>query len=258
MPRDPKLRFTDRVDAYSRYRPTYPQEVFDLLKSRCGLETPRRVADVGSGTGILTRPFLERGHTVFAVEPNKAMRRAAERTLAGSDSFYSVDGAAEATSLPDDSIHLIVSGQAFHWFDLDQAHREFGRILKPGGWVAILWNDRRKTSTPFLRGYEELLIRHGTDYQQVDHTRLGHEELATFFGTTHFETSRFGNHQRLDFDGLRGRLESSSYVPTSGASGYEPMIAHLRILFDAHSSAGTVTIDYDTLLYCGQLGAELS
>jgi len=254
--RDPKSRFTERVDAYLRYRPSYPREVFDLLESECSLDTQRSVADIGSGTGILSRLFLERGHRVFAVEPNQAMRQAAEGLLAGFDAFVSVDGTAERTSLAPESVNLIASGQAFHWFDLAAAREEFNRILQPRGCVAILWNDRRKSSTPLLEAYDQLLLEHGTDYELVDHTRVSLDELAAFFGPRGFDSARFDNQQVLDLDGLQGRLESSSYVPRAGRPGHQPMIDNLHDLFATHQTGGTVSIDYDTHVFYGQLSPE--
>lgn len=253
MPRDSKGRFTDRVEAYQRYRPSYPPEVLDLLDSECGLDTPQTLADIGSGTGILTRLLLERGHSVFGVEPNHAMRTAAEGRLSRWANFTSVDGTAEQTSLGDGSVHLIASGQAFHWFDLARTRREFCRILQPGGWLAILWNDRRKTSTPFLAAYEDLMLQHGSDYELVDHTRVSDTDLSTFFGPRGFDTVSFDNCQILDFAGLQGRLESSSYVPRSGTPGHAPMIDELETLFEIHSTDGTVRIDYDTVVFYGHL-----
>jgi SAM-dependent methyltransferase len=253
LPRDPQQRFTDRVDAYVRFRPSYPPAVLDLLASECGLDSPRVVADIGSGTGILTRLLLEQGHTVHAVEPNLAMRQAAESSLAEFDSFHSVDGSAEKTTLADDSIHLVASAQAFHWFDRAESRTEFQRILRPGGRVAILWNDRRKSNTPFLRAYEELLLKHGIDYELVDHSRIGQQELTTFFGPWGFTAARFDNHQILDFEALQGRTESSSYMPRSGTPGHPSMLRAIEELFETHNEDGTVSLDYDTLVFYGRL-----
>jgi len=253
---DPTTRFSDRVDAYVRYRPSYPHEIFELLEAQCGLDSPRSVADIGSGTGILTRLFLERGHAVHGVEPNRSMRIAAERLLAGFKGFTSVEGTAESTTLATDSVHLIATAQAFHWFDRVVARREFERLLKPDGWVAIVWNDRRKSSTPFLQAYEGLLLNHGTDYHEVDHTRVGHADLLAFFGPQGYQEAHFDNHQVLDFESLQGRLESSSYAPQVGTPGYQPMIEDLRHLFDTHNADGLVSLDYDTRVYYGQLGTQ--
>jgi SAM-dependent methyltransferase len=251
--RDPTTRFTDRVEAYLRYRPSYPTELLDLLESVCGLGSPLPIADIGSGTGILTRLFLKRGHQVIGVEPNRAMRLAAERSLSEFESFTSVEGTAENTTLADDCVHSIVSAQAFHWFHRGNSRTEFGRILCPSGWVAIVWNDRRKSTTPFLRAFETLLLRHGTDYELVDHTRVSQQEMTEFFGPAGFSAARFDNHQVLDYEGLQGRLESSSYTPQAGTAAHGSMIEDLQRLFETHHSAGTVSLDYDTLVYYGQL-----
>lgn len=253
MTPDPTTRFSDRVEAYLRYRPSYPSELPELLEVECGLGTSQPIADIGSGTGILTRLLLGRGHLVWGVEPNRAMRQAAEHSLARFERFTSVHGTAENTTLAEDRVNLIVSAQAFHWFHRDKCRREFRRILRPDGFVAILWNDRRKSTTPFLRAYESLLQRHGTDYELVDHTRIGQEELASFFGPDGFSAARFDNHQILDHKGLKGRIESSSYVPLTGSPGYLPMLDAITALFDDHHTDGTVSLDYDTLVYYGQL-----
>src|SRR5262245_17011202 len=132
---DSTTRFSTRVENYVKYRPGYPPAVVDLLRRECPLSDASVVVDVGSGTGILTELFLKYGHPVFAVEPNEEMRKAAERLLGDRAGFHSIVGTAEATTLPDCSVDLISAGQAFHWFDRERAHREFVRILKPGGWV---------------------------------------------------------------------------------------------------------------------------
>ena len=168
---DPTQRFSSRVDNYTRYRPTYPPAVIELLRDECGLTSSSVVADIASGTGIFTCMLLEDGNRVFGVEPNAEMRRAGEKDLAAYPNFTSVDGTAEATTLAAHSIDIVTAAQAAHWFRLDAARQEFVRILKPGGWAVLLWNQRRTGSTPFLRGYEQLLLTYGTDYQDVRHER---------------------------------------------------------------------------------------
>ena len=138
----PTERFTTRAEDYARHRPSYPPGALDLLAARCGLTAAACVADLGSGTGILTGLLLERGAEVFAVEPNDAMRTYAEAQLTGRPGFHSVPGSAEATTLPPASIDLLVAGQAFHWFNLAPARAELLRILRPGRWAALLWNER--------------------------------------------------------------------------------------------------------------------
>lgn len=248
--RDPTRRFSDRVDLYVRYRPGYPEALLRALVDEVGLGASWTVADVGSGTGISSKLLLRTGCTVHAVEPNREMRAAAEEALAGEPGFHSVAGRAEETGLPDEHIDLVTAGQAFHWFDRERARSEWLRILRPGGLVALFWNSRRTESTPFLRAYEDLLRRYGTDYERVDHAQIDDAVLERFFGGP-FETRIFDNAQEFDFEGLRGRLLSSSYAPGPGHPDHEPMLRALREIFDEHQENGRVRWEYDTRLYWG-------
>jgi SAM-dependent methyltransferase len=250
---DPTLRFSSRVENYIKYRPSYPAAVVDLLKAVCGLTGESVVADIGSGAGILTELFLRNGNPVFGVEPNPEMRAAGERLLRRFPRFTSVAGTAEATTLPDQSVDFITAGQSFHWFDKRRARREWQRILRSEGWVVLIWNERRTESSPFLAAYDELLRRFGTDYEKVNHTQITDEILAPFFGSAGARREVFPNAQRFDFDGLTGRLLSSSYVPEPGHPSYAPMMASLRAIYDAYQVEGCVTFDYDTNVYYGQL-----
>jgi SAM-dependent methyltransferase len=250
---DPTKRFSSRVENYVKYRPGYPGAVIDTLRAECGLSPDSIVADVGSGTGILTELFLRNGSTVYGIEPNREMREAGERLLAGYPRFTSVDARAEATTLPDRCADFLVAAQAFHWFDRTAARAEFLRILKPRGWVVLLWNERLTDSTPFLREYEALLHRHAIDYAKVDHRRIDDEVLAAFFGAAGYRSHTFPNRQVFDYDGLCGRLLSSSYVPGEGDPGYGSMLLDLERLFRAHASNGRVTVEYRTLMHVGRL-----
>lgn len=250
---DPTRRFSSRVDSYVKYRPSYPPGVAELLAAECGLPAGAVVADVGSGTGLLSELLLRRGWRVYGVEPNPEMRGAGERLLASYADFVSVDGTAEATALPDRGVDCVTAGQAFHWFDRQRARAEFARILRPGGWVALVWNDRRVATTPFQAEYERLLRTHAVDYAQVNHKLVDDAAIGAFFAPGGFRTAHFENYQEFDYTGLQGRLLSSSYTPEPGRPGYEPMLAELREIFDAHQSAGRVRFDYDTIVYYGQL-----
>ncbi len=250
---DPTQRFSSRVENYIKYRPGYPGEVITLLEQECGLTSAATVADIGSGTGILTEPFLKHGNPVFAVEPNPEMRAAAERLLAGHPNFRSVNGTAEATRLADLCADLITAGQAFHWFDPDRTRREFVRVLKPGGWVALIWNERRTLSTPFLKDYENLLLAYATDYAAVNHANVDAAAIQAFFAPGTATLRSFPNRQVFDFQGLLGRLMSASYAPEPGHPRHEPMLAELASIFQAHEQNGAVTFDYDTLVYYGRL-----
>jgi SAM-dependent methyltransferase len=165
MTQSPTARFSDRVENYVRYRPGYPPEVLDLLRAECGLQPSHIVADVASGTGVFTRLLLENGNSVFAVEPNTEMREAGVHELESYDRLVSVAGTAEETTLRSASVDFVTAAQAAHWFDLPRARAEFVRILRPGGWCVLIWNERRTATTPFLRDYEQLLLTYGTDYQ---------------------------------------------------------------------------------------------
>jgi SAM-dependent methyltransferase len=236
-----------------QHRPGYPPELIELLAAECGLTVDSLVADVGSGTGLLAQPLLAHGCRVFGVEPNREMRLAGEQLLADFARFTSVDGTAEATTLLAQSVDLITAGQAFHWFDRARAHSEFARILRPSGWVVLVWNDRRTTSTPFLVAYEQLLERYATDYAQVSHKRIDEATIGSFFAPGSWSRRVFENRQLFDFAGLQGRLLSSSYTPEPGQPGHQPMLAALRAAFDAHQEAGRVAFEYDTTVYYGRV-----
>jgi SAM-dependent methyltransferase len=252
--RDSTQRFTGRVEDYARYRPSYPPELLDLLRRECGLSEDTVVADVGSGTGILARLFLENGNRVIAVEPNEEMRRAGESLLSDHDYFESVTGRAEATTLPQGSVDLITAGQAFHWFDPVSARQELARVLRPGGRVVLVWNDRRKHGAPFQEAYEELLETYATDYAEVEHGRGGSlENVRNFFAPNPVHTGAFSNRQDLDYDGLLGRLRSSSYVPAEGQSGHREMLGELQRIFRQHENEGQVVMEYVTRAYYGCL-----
>jgi len=250
---DAKQRFSNRVADYVRYRPGYPSRLIDLLRAECGLRPAHVVADIGSGTGLLARLFLDNGNRVFGVEPNEEMRRAGEEYLSSCQNFSGIGGSSEATTLSLSSVDFITAAQAFHWFEPAATRREFLRILKPHGWVIVIWNDRRISETPFGRAYEDLLVRYGTDYARVKDAYPETQDMERFFGKGDFRRRELPNSQEFDFDGLAGRLRSSSYVPTEGHTNYAPMMARLRELFEAHHSSGRVRMEYTTQIYLGQL-----
>jgi SAM-dependent methyltransferase len=250
---DPTQRFSTRVDNYVKYRPGYPAGVLATLQEDCSLTPASVIADIGSGTGILTQLFLQNGNPVFAVEPNNEMRYAAERLLSGYASFYSLPARAEATELPDRSVDFIVAGQAFHWFDQQKARLEFTRILRPGDWVMLVWNEREAQSSPFLVAYEALLQRYASEYPKVDHRQVDHASLSRFYGPGGFQTRNFSHQQEFDLAGIQGRLLSSSYSPEPGHPNHAPMLAELAAIFDAHQVDGRVAFAYTTKMYYGQL-----
>ncbi|MCW1921432.1 class I SAM-dependent methyltransferase [Luteolibacter arcticus] len=249
-PQNSEQRFSNRVENYIRYRPSYPAELIALLEQEARLSPQSMLADIGSGTGISAELFLKAGYRVNGVEPNQAMREASERLLAGYTGFRSVNGSAQATTLESGSMDLVFAAQAFHWFDTPEARAEFRRILKQSGKIALIWNERHLDSTPFLRDYESLLRRFGTDYAAIRHENIGVDSLKRLFPDG-YTTHAFPNSQSFDFEGLRGRLLSSSYAPAPGHPDHEPMLDELRRLFDEHAQGGKVSIDYDARVHLG-------
>jgi SAM-dependent methyltransferase len=255
MDLNPLVRFSSRVQHYVRYRPSYPVEVIALLGRQCGLNPKFSVADVGSGTGLFAKLLLDSGCRVIGVEPNADMRQAGEEYLSQYLSFTSQEGQAERTGLPDSSVDLITSAQAFHWFQPDAAREEFRRILKPGGCVALIWNERRVPPDGFLAGYEDLLQTYAPEYSKVDHRRIGPTALGAFYTHQNWNESAFEYVQEFDLEGLRGRLLSSSYAPQEGSAQYEPMMGLLTELFRRFEVKGQVSFMYETRVLYGRLNA---
>ena len=246
-------RFSNRVDDYVKYRPGYPPEVLQALAERCGLSSNSVIADIGSGPGNLARLFLENRNEVFAVEPNAEMRNAGQQLLGHYRQYHSVDGSAEDTHLTSSSAAFITAAQSFHWFDWPRAKVEFGRILQPGGWVVLLWNDRRYESSPFQQDYEELLLEYGTDYGQVKtQGRAAVDAIAEFFSGS-FEKVTLDSSQFFDFSSLKGRLLSASYAPKPDRPNHALMLDELERIFRKHANNALVAFEYDTNMYFGQL-----
>jgi SAM-dependent methyltransferase len=247
----PLLRFSNRVGDYVRHRPGYPPELIAWLCDVIDLRPAWIVADVGSGTGLLARGFCRHGNLVYGVEPNAAMRAAAEEAFAHEPHFVSIDGSAEATTLPDGSVDLVAAGQAFHWFDPEPARREWRRILSPGGRALIVFNSRRVETTPFMRAYDAFLMTHAVDYQGVDHRRVLGDGLRAFLDDMHewrFEVSR-----TMTFEDVRGLSMSSSYVPAPEHPKHAAFMHGLEKLVGEHAHDGTVEMLYQTEAYVGRL-----
>ncbi|SEN18099.1 Ubiquinone/menaquinone biosynthesis C-methylase UbiE [bacterium A37T11] len=253
MDKHSTTRFSNRVADYVKYRPGYPAGVIHYLQGE-RITPDLHIADVGAGTGISSKLFLDAGYRVTAVEPNREMREKAIELLGNVPGFDAVDGTAEHTGLAADSVDVVVAGQAFHWFNARKARSEFKRILTPGGLVVLLWNER-KTDSAFAQQYDKLITKHAIDYIQVDHRNIDYADIADFYDPDPFELQIFKNQQVFDFEGLKGRLFSSSYMPVQGEAGYDETVAELQELFDRYKENGTITIHYDTKVYLGRIGA---
>jgi SAM-dependent methyltransferase len=251
-----KQRFSNRVEDYVRYRPSYPAGVLSFLAEICGLHPNHVIADIGSGTGLLSKLFVDNGNHVYGVEPNAEMQAAGEEFLQGYPNFASVTGSAEATTLADHSIDFVTAGQAFHWFDPIASHKEFSRVLKPDGWAVIVCNERLTSTTPFLRDYEALLRRFGTDYDRVSDSYPQPEAMRDFFGASTFLPHDLPNSQEFEFAGLSGRLRSSSYSPGADHPDFPQMMHELKHIFAAYQQDGIVRFDYRTRIYAGKLDPD--
>lgn len=244
-------RFSNRVENYVKYRPHYPAEVLELFRAEMGLTPDSIIADIGSGTGISSELFLKNGNTVYGVEPNAKMREAANSYLREFPKFHIVSGTAEATTLADHTVDIVVAGQAFHWFDPEGAKCEFRRILRQGGYVALMWNERQLDTTPFLREYEAFLIKYSKDYEVVRHDTFDTSRLGDIFEGG-IRRRSFPNSQEFDFDGIKGRLLSASYVPAEDDARFPAMVSELKSLFAKHAQNDRITVFYDTNVYYTQ------
>lgn len=243
-------RFSDRVENYVKYRPHYPKEIIPYLNEKIGFTSEKIIADVGSGTGISTELFLQNGNKVYGIEPNKEMRECGEKYLEKYDKFISVAGSAEDTLLESDSMDLIAAGQAFHWFDMERCKKKFTRIIKENGYVVLMWNERNTIGSPLLVDYENLLRKFGTDYAQVtQQDEKVNENIKIFFNEKGFEVKMIYNFQLFDFEGFKGRVLSSSYVPQDS----DEMITALKELFDKYQQDGAIKFEYHTMVYTGQI-----
>jgi SAM-dependent methyltransferase len=248
---DTVTRFSNRVANYVRYRPGYPPEVLELFRTEMRLTSESILADIGSGTGLSTKPFLESGNKVYGVEPNASMREAAEEYLAAFPKFVSHEGTAEDTKLGDATVDFVIAAQAFHWFDPEKTRNEFKRILKPGGFIALLWNERQLDTTEFLREYEKLLLKYANDYENVRHENIDQQKLGDFF-ETEYNRATFPNYQEFDLAGIRGRVLSSSYMPAEDDPVFPALEKELKELFAKHSENDKIKVFYDTNIYYKQ------
>jgi len=242
----PTQRFSNRVENYVKYRPSYPQAIVPFFETRLGLRKDQRIADIGSGTGLFAKPLLEQGYPVTCLEPNDDMRGAGERQLSHYPGFTSRKHTAERTGLRGASVDLITVAQAFHWMEPAATKKEFQRILKPGGHIVLAWN-LRLTHTPFMESYNALKKDYAIDGLITNHA--GEAEIQDFFAPSALNIEVFPNPQRLDFDGLKGQLLSASYIPLPGHPRYDAMIAALADLFVEHNEQGFVAMEYETKLY---------
>ena len=246
---DPTERFSDRVENYTKFRPNYPDTLIRFVQER--LPPPGIIADIGSGTGILSDQLLGAGYTVFGVEPNEPMRLEAERRLGTRPRFHSVTGTAETTTLAPGSVDAITCAQSFHWFDRTRARVEFGRILREPKLVLVIWNER--ISEDLMEQYDRILQESAPEYSRVGRREVTDADIADFFGPAPVERFDFPNAQRLDRDGFLGRVLSSSYVPNVGQPGHDEVMHKMEAFFHRHGQSGWLDFPYQTRVYLARL-----
>lgn len=246
-------RFTDTVSHYAQYRPHYPKELIPLLRAFDALKDDAVIADLGSGTGILTQDFILNGHTTYAIEPNQSMRDAAEKTLKENKTFFSINATAESTTLPNDSINLITIATAFHWLDPNKTKHECKRILKEGGYVALIWNIRDVYASPLMLDYEKILQQYAVDYQSNASQNYDENIIKTFYEPGSYLIETLPNKQRFNKKGLVGRLLSTSYLPRDDENTLKKLIKEIEAIFDLYQDKGSIEFLYQTKLYLGQL-----
>jgi len=243
-------RFSDRVQNYTQYRPSYPVSAIQWIVDQYRLSPESHVADIGSGTGICTQLLMDAGMRVTAVEPNLPMRLESDRLHSGNSLYSSMAGTAESTKLKANSVDMVTAAQAGHWFDLEKSKIEFQRILRPGGVLVLIWN-RRMRSSPFQSAYESVLATL-PEYSQVSHTNVGDAQLAKLFAGN-MESKNFSNSQEFDQASFRGRVFSSSYTPSPDDSVYEEFSRTINDLFSLYSTNARVTFFYTTQIYAGYM-----
>lgn len=221
---------------YHKYRADYPPDAIATLIARANLDQQQDVADLGSGTGILTRHLLARARIVYAVEPAEDMRRAAEENFAGETNFRSVAGMAEATSLPAQCADVITCGNSFHYFDPDRTRSEVARILRPNGRVIILFHDEPPEPDAFMRDYASFLRRHTPPNLTSVHSADSHKaRVSQFFDGRCITTDSGEDEESLSWERLSGRYLSSSLANDAA-------LGELRVLFDRHQRNGLVPL----------------
>jgi SAM-dependent methyltransferase len=232
-----RCSFGPAAEAYERFRPAYPVEAVGWVTGKA----PRRVLDVGAGTGKLTRELVAAGHEVVAVEPDAAMRAAFASRL---PDVEVLPGSAEALPLPDSSVDVVVAAQAFHWFDLDRALPEAARVLRPGGTFGVLAN-LRDESVAWVAELGRVL--HGEDGTGYSHEGDAPESFGSFFGAV--ERAQFRQVQDLDVAGLVGLAASRSYALTLPDAERKALLVDVEALAKraAGGSGGRLGLPYVTV-----------
>jgi len=214
---EPARSFGSVAEAYDRGRPTYPREAAVWLTSA----QPLSVLELGAGTGKLTEQLVALGHDVHATDPDPQMLALLEKNL---PAVRTSQAPAEEIPAGDASYDVVVSGQAFHWFDLDRALPEIARVLKPRGRLSLVWNQRDER-IPWVK-------RLGAIIGTQDQLRDPDEKLveSQLFGDV--EDASFKFWQVVDRNSIRDLVLSRSNVAVLSASQQEAKLAEVLAFYD--------------------------
>lgn len=244
--------FTGRSGSYARYRPDYPAELVRTLKDKHGLTPDSVVADMGCGPGILSRLFLENGNHVFCVDPNDDMLQMAEKYLSAFTGASFLKGFAEKTSLGSGSVDFITAGQAFHWFEPAGTRAEFRRILRDGGQVVLVWNERDSTPGTFNQAYDAICRKYSPAYHKSGSLAFEDYDPRNFFNPG-LNLYSFSNPRKMDFEAVMGRYSSASYAISEDDRNYADMVAEFMDAFQKFGNGLSVTMEYTTKMYVGTI-----
>ena len=244
----PIERFSPLVENYAKYRPGYPEQILFTLEKHFGINNEKIIADIGSGTGQLSKLFVNKYYQTYGIEPNAAMRMVSINEFATYLNFKAIKGTAEQTFLYSESIDLIVAGQSFHWFDNEMSKIEFNRILKHKGIIALIWNER-KNETEFMQRYERLLQKHCSNYKINNHKEYDYRKIKELFSEKKVDLFIFENQQKMDFTAFIGRLKSCSYCPSENDKHYAFLMRGMNKLYENYKCEENITIEYNTLMF---------
>ena len=250
---EPTRHFSKKAENYMKYRWRYPKEVLDYLKSSVGLQKSWNIADIGYGTGILTKILLDNGNNVIGVEPNDDMRNAGEEYLKDYSNFVSMNAKAEESKIKDNSLELITVAQAIHWFNPEKTKIEFNRILKDNGIIFIIFNRRSKERSDFIIDYDNINKKYNKDFKYTNNNPSNGNLIINYLLDDKIHYHSIDNKISEGFESFKGGFLSASFIPDETSENYTEMINELKDIFDKHKNNDKITFEYSTEIYWGHL-----
>ena len=245
---DNTQKFSGKAEVYQQARPSYSQELLDFIAQNWQIGEASMVADIGSGTGILTRQLLGLGAKVFAVEPNADMRAKAEELLGVHPNFVSVIGTAEQTGLPNHSFHLVTAASAFHWFDPERFRQECERILLPEAPVLLVWNEAGLSEEINL-GRKRIFQKYCPNFKGFSGGMEGEDRAKHAFFGEKIQERHFPNPLSYDRQTFVNRALSASYSLIETDPDFEAYLAELGELFDQFAVDGKIVLPQESVAY---------